>query len=184
MDKNIKKMVYKTGIDKNSDNYTTFKSDWESIAHFIPKDKVIWEPFYCDGTSGKYLTELGFNVIHKNEDFFQNNHGDIIVSNPPFSNRKQILQKIVELDKPFILIVPIETIQAQYYLDLFANNNDKPQIIIPKKRMNFTKIVSSSSSIKQSSMIVCVFLCWKMNLEQDITYLSTKPKLKINITKK
>ena len=32
--------------DKNSDNYITNKQDWERIKEYIPKDKVIWSPFY------------------------------------------------------------------------------------------------------------------------------------------
>ena len=32
--------------------------------------KVIYEAFYGDGKSGKYLEELGHNVIHEKIDFF------------------------------------------------------------------------------------------------------------------
>lgn len=53
------------------DDYMTPQYAWEQIQHIIPKDKVIWECFYGDGTSGKYLEELGFNVIHQNIDFFE-----------------------------------------------------------------------------------------------------------------
>jgi len=34
------------------DDYMTPKYAWENIKHFIPKDKVIWEAFWGDGTSG------------------------------------------------------------------------------------------------------------------------------------
>lgn len=53
------------------DDYMTPKSAWENIKHIIPKDKQIWEAFYGDGASGKYLSELGFNVIHEEVDFFE-----------------------------------------------------------------------------------------------------------------
>jgi hypothetical protein len=60
----------------------TPKSAWESVAHLIPRDKVIYEAFYGDGTSGRHLRELGFNVILEPIDFFKNTHlGDLIVSN-------------------------------------------------------------------------------------------------------
>jgi hypothetical protein len=42
----------------------TPKYAWENIKDLIPKNKIIWEPFYGDGKSGDYLKELGFNVIH------------------------------------------------------------------------------------------------------------------------
>ena len=58
-------------LDIDND-YMTPKYAWENIAHLIPKDKVIWEAFYGNGDSGKYLTELGFNTIHEPVDFFEN----------------------------------------------------------------------------------------------------------------
>ena len=67
------------------DDYMTPKSAWENIKDFIPKDKEIWEAFYGDGESGKYLTDLGFKTIHENIDFFENDKGEIVVSNPPFA---------------------------------------------------------------------------------------------------
>jgi len=73
----------------------TPKYAWENIQHLIiPKDKLIWEAFYRDGsTSGQqHLKELGFDVIHKTVDFFQHNLGEIVVSNPPFSKCKEVMK--------------------------------------------------------------------------------------------
>ena len=78
------------------DDYMTPKYAWENIQQYIPKDKIIWEAFMGDGKSGKYLEELGFNVIHNDNDFFENNEGDIVVSNPPFSKSKDILNRLKE----------------------------------------------------------------------------------------
>ena len=65
------------------DDWMTPKSAWEDIAEYIPKDKAIWEAFYGDGKSGNILTELGFkDVIHQEIDFFENDLGEIVVSNP------------------------------------------------------------------------------------------------------
>ena len=87
------------------DDYMTPKSAWDNIKHIIPQDKVIWEPFYGDGTSGNHLKELGFNVIHDDLDFFLNNLGEIVVSNPPFTKIPEILKRLIEINKPFILIM-------------------------------------------------------------------------------
>ena len=56
--------------DKDSDNYATDKSGWEKIEQFIPKDKLIWSPFYCDGKQKEYFKEMGYNIIHEDKDFF------------------------------------------------------------------------------------------------------------------
>ena len=82
------------------DDYMTPKYAWENIKEYIPTDKVIWEAFYGDGNSGNYLTEMGFNVIHKEVDFFTNDLGEIVVSNPPFSQAKNVMNRMLELDKP------------------------------------------------------------------------------------
>ena len=53
------------------DDYMTPKYAWENIIDYIPKDKVIWEPFFGDGQSGEDLKSLGFEVIHEPEDFLR-----------------------------------------------------------------------------------------------------------------
>ena len=124
------------------DDYMTPKYAWENIKHLIPKDKQIWEAFYGDGKSGTYLKELGFNVIHEPVDFFENNLGDIIVSNPPFSKSKEVLNRLKELDKPFILILPSSKINTQYIRENYKNQG--LQIIIPRKRIHFEKLVDGN----------------------------------------
>ena len=121
------------------DDYMTPKYAWEAIKNFIPKNKIIWESFYGDGTSGKYLSELGFEVIHKEVDFFENNLGDIVISNPPFSDTKNIIKRLKELNKPFILILPTSKIMNSYFREFQKDNKFPLQIIIPRKRIQFKK---------------------------------------------
>ena len=74
---------FHTKTFSNHDDYMTPLSAWENIKDFIPKDKIIWEAFYGDGLSGNHLTKLGFNVIHEEIDFFENdnNHSKIEYEN-------------------------------------------------------------------------------------------------------
>lgn len=150
------------------DDYMTPKYAWEDIKDFIPHDKVIWEAFYGDGNSGTILEELGFNVIHAQEDFFACNNGDIVVSNPPFTKTKEVLTRLVELDKPFILILPSSKINTQYVRKIFKDKEDKLQIIIPKKRIQFIK---DGNNLQNSCNFDCFYYCWKINLERDIIWL-------------
>ena len=155
------------------DDYMTPKYAWENIKQYIPKDKVIWESFYGDGKSGKYLKELGFNVIHEEIDFFTENRGDIVVSNPPFSKSKEVLTRMKELNKPFILIMPSSKINTQYVRNLFKDTEDKLQIIIPRKRIHFEKQVDGKipENWKNACNFDCFYYCWKMRLERDIIWL-------------
>jgi len=151
------------------DDYMTPKHAWEDIKEYIPADKVIWEAFYGDGKSGTLLQELGYNVIHQPVDFFENDLGDIIVSNPPFSKIKEVVKRLIELDKPFIMLLPSSKINTGY----FRVFKDKGlQIIIPKKRINFEKLVNGKKTEKKSSCnFDCFYYCYKMNLANDIVWL-------------
>lgn len=152
-----------------NDDYMTPKSAWKDIQHLIPKDKVIWECFWGDSTSGKNLESLGFQVIHKPVDFFNNNLGDILVSNCPFSKKKQVFTRLKELEKPFVMICPSSMINTQYIRKLFGFGEDnKLQIIIPKKRIQF--ITDGKSSIGRC-YFDCFYYCYKMNLPDDIIWL-------------
>jgi hypothetical protein len=156
------------------DDYMTPKYAWENIRHIIPKDKIIWEAFYGDGKSGKYLEELGFNVIHKPVDFFETDLGDVIVSNPPFSLSNKILTRLKELDKPFIIILPSSKINTQYVRNLFSNETEnRLQIIIPRKRIHFDKQINgiTPDGWKNACNFDCFYYCWKMGLLNDITWL-------------
>jgi len=152
------------------DDYMTPKSAWENIKQYIPKDKVIWEAFYGNGKSGDYLKELGFDVIHKPVDFFENNFGDIIVTNPPFSDIKNIMSKLLDLNKPFILILPSSKINTSYFR-IWKDKN--LQIIIPRSRIHFTKTINNEpiKDYKSSCNFDCFYYCYKMNLKNDITWL-------------
>ena len=147
------------------DDYMTPKYAWDNIKQYIPKDKVIWEAFMGDGKSGEYLTELGFNVIHNDNDFFESNEGDVLVSNPPFSLAKEIMPRLKELDKPFILIMPSSKINTQYFRENFKN---EIQIIIPRKRIQFIK---NGNELHGQCNFDCFYYCYKMNLPRDIIWL-------------
>jgi len=152
------------------DDYMIPKYAWENIKQYIPKDKIIWEAFYGDGNSGSYLEEMGYNVIHKPVDFFKNDLGDIIVSNPPFSKVKEILPRLKELDKPFIMIMPVSKLNTQYFRKYFMNDI---QIIIPRSRIHFLKLVDGKipEGFTNKCNFDCFYYCYKMNLERDIIWL-------------
>lgn len=152
------------------DDYMTPNYAWDNIKQFIPKDKVIWEAFYGDGKSGEHLKSLGFEVIHKPIDFFENDLGDIIISNPPFSNTKLIIERLVMIDKPFILLMSQSKLFTQYFRQMLKKNL---QLIIPKKRIQFVKLVDGKvpTNFKNSCNFDCLYYCYKMNLPNDIIYL-------------
>lgn len=98
------------------------------ILEFIPKDKVIWCPFDEDW-SAFYNTfiEHGYKVIRSSlvegQDFFEyepEEHWDILVSNPPFSKKDQVIARCYSFNKPFALLLPTNSLQGKRVrFDLF-----------------------------------------------------------------
>ena len=162
---------FHTKTFKKHDDYMTPKHAWEDIKQYIPKVKI-WEAFYGDGESGKYLTELGYDTIHEERDFFTEppDEWDMIVSNPPFSYSKEVMQKLLEYDKPFIMIMPSSKINTSYFR---AWKDKGIQIIIPRKRIHFVKLVDGKvpDKYKSSCNFDCFYYCYKINLPRDIIWL-------------
>ena len=159
----------KPQVEGKKNDYETPDNVWRDILEFIPKDKVIWCPFYCNGLAGNYLKKNGISVIHNEEDFFENNHGDICIDNPTyFSSQKkvvkrEIMKRLQELDKPFMLLVPAQTLQTKYYKKLFDKHT---QLIIPSFQYSFIQ-----NGVKARITSYTLWICWKMNFEKDINII-------------
>ena len=152
--------------DKDSDNYITNKEDWERIKHYIPKDKKIWSPFYCDGKQKQYFNDMGFDIIHEDRDFFSYTpEYDMVIDNPPFSKKKEILARLKELDKPFILIAPSMMLSYKYFQEDYKDI----QILIPYKRINFKHLNSDKKNY--SPPFASFYYCYKMNLPKDLIFI-------------
>ena len=146
----------------NDEYYTTLKI-WESIRDYIPKNKIIWECFYSPNSkSATHLRNLGFEVVWKDVDFFTNNYGDILVSNLPFSKKKEVLTRLKQLDKPFIMLFPTASIQTKFFKNLFEN--DKIQIILPTEKLHYE---GDSTHPCGASFYSC-FICYKMDFDKDM----------------
>ena len=128
---------------------------WE--IEFVNKNgyrPLIWLPFDTENSQYyKILKKEGFQVVrsHLNDDkdFFnyQPEKFDIIVSNPPFSQKLKIMERIIfDLKKPFILLMNIMCLNYQNVSNLFQCVNPKIQFIIPDKKVSFDGNTSSFSS--------------------------------------
>jgi hypothetical protein len=133
--------------DKTTDNYATDAGGWELIQGLHSKDKKIWAPFYCDGKQGEIFRDMGYDIYHKDKDFFsyEPDDYDMIVDNPPFSKFKEVCSRLKELDKPFILILFPKGVLVKWFQDLFA---EELQIIIPKKRPTFTHLTNGKKNTR------------------------------------
>ena len=101
----------------------------EPLLEFLPKDKVIWCPF-DEEWSAYYncLTEKGYTVVRSSlsegRDFFkyEPENWDILVSNPPFSKKDEVLKRAFSFEKPFALLLPVNSIQGKKRYKIFRND--------------------------------------------------------------
>tara|TARA_R100000951_G_scaffold110241_1_gene108067 strand:+ start:462 stop:962 length:501 start_codon:yes stop_codon:yes gene_type:complete len=151
------------------DEFYTLKKDWERIQEFIPKDKVIWEPFSNGEFEGvDYLKSICKEVKSNTGDFFTNNEGEVIITNPPFSIKKDVLIRLKELDKPFICILPTLSLQTKYMKKIFGGDL---QIIMPTCKIFFYKWINGEKKIYDKLSYYCCYVCYKMNLPRDIIFM-------------
>jgi hypothetical protein len=161
------------------DDYYTPKSAWENINHLIPKDKVIWEACMLNSHKSKspeYLEDLGHKVVHNKEWDILNNqpeHFDMIITNPPFETKikKQILQRLVEIDKPFIILLNTMNTFTKYMREIFKGKLNDLQIITPSTKINYEKLDYDTNELipTKNCSFYCIYLCYKMDLSpQDL----------------
>lgn len=85
----------------------------DSIIKHLPIGKIIWCPFDTEESNFvKELRKCGYTVEcshiqNKDQDFFNYEpfEWDIIVSNPPYSIRNNILKRAFSFNKPFALLM-------------------------------------------------------------------------------
>jgi len=111
--------------------------------------KTVYCPFDDkDSEYVRYFQSKGLNVIYGDIkdgfDFFEHEipaHVDLVVSNIPFSKKKQIFQKLFASGKPFCLLCNMMCINYQEIGHLFyeveRNTGIPVQFIIPDKKVSF-----------------------------------------------
>lgn len=102
------KVLYSPG--RNDECYTPGYAV-DPILKYIPEGAVVWCPF--DKESSEFYKKISKthevvrSHIHEGKDFYEYEpaHWDVIVSNPPFTNKRLIFEKAISFGKPFALLM-------------------------------------------------------------------------------
>lgn len=97
----------------HGDEYYTRQQDAEIIAdNLVQLPLRVWLPFNdANSVWPDVLTERGFDVITTDSDFFLTDPPSgvqCIISNPPFSKKREIMERIKALNLRFALILPFQ----------------------------------------------------------------------------
>ena len=114
---------------KGDETYTPLYA-CEPLMEFIPKGVTIWCPFDEEWSAFVQVFKRGGRLqvvashISEGKDFFEYEpeHWDIMISNPPFSKKDEVLRRAYELGKPFALLLPANSIQGKKRFEIFNND--------------------------------------------------------------
>lgn len=139
------KVYYNQG---GGDEQYTPKYGVEILLPYIQhlKDKIIWCPFDKeDSQFVKVLSDNGFKVVYSHleygQDFFnyEPEKWDVIISNPPYKNKRSFWERALDLKKPFALLLPLN-ILSDSVINVTMREREREreiQLLIPNKRMRF-----------------------------------------------
>lgn len=138
----------------NNRKYAT-DDEWyttkEDVQYFIDnakidKTKTIWCPF--DIETSNFVTVFranGYNVISSHiwdgQDFYEYTptaHWDIIISNPPFSGKHKLVERLLSFGKPWALLFGVQALNSEKFYNVLQKCK-RLQYIHLKKRMRFTR---------------------------------------------
>lgn len=143
------------------------------IVKYLPKDKIIWCPF--DKEDSEFvitLSEQGYKVIKSHidegKDFYtyEPKEWDIIVSNPPFTNKRKIFERALSFNKPFALIMSNTWFNDSAPKQLFMKKD--LQLLMFDKRIKFLNNGIVNNKITFSSSYYCYDLLPKQIIMENL----------------
>lgn len=143
----------------------------------LPEHWTIWEPAAGEGYITQRLRKMGRKVVESDiltgHNFFDlkrppgGTYYDAIVTNPPYSIKYDWLERCYDLETPFALLLPLETLGAGRAQRLFRS---KPvRLILFDRRVNFK--MPNVGWAKSSAQFPVAWFCYRMDLPQDINYV-------------
>jgi hypothetical protein len=144
------------------------------ILKYIPKNAIVWCPF--DTKDSEFVKEISKTntVIHSHIDdgldFFEYepNNWDIIVSNPPFKNKRKFFERALSFGKPFALLMTNTWLNDKYSKFVFYEANRDMQLLMFDKRIKFVKNGEIENKITFSSSYFCCDLLPKQIIIEEI----------------
>jgi hypothetical protein len=160
-----KKVLYSNG---GGDEAYTPAYGVTPILKYIPQNVKVWCPFdTIDSEFVKQISkqnEVVFTHLKYNQDFltYEPENWDVIVSNPPFTNKRKFFERALSFEKPFALIMTNTWLNDSAPKQLFKDKD--LQLLMFDKRMKFITEGRPNDKITFSSS----YYCWNFLPKQII----------------
>jgi hypothetical protein len=162
-----KDILYPKG---NNDECYTPANGVKPILEFIPKDKTIWCPF--DTEESEFVKQISktnkviYSHISIGQDFLNFEpefEWDMIVSNPPFTNKRAYFERALSFNKPFALIMSNTWLNDSAPKKLFKEK--ELQLLMFDKRMKFN---SPDGRTNNKITFSSSYYCWNFLPKQIV----------------
>jgi len=134
------------------------------VARANAANDVVWEPFAAPSdAAARVMRAEGVRVVSRTGDFFAVDTAPagttLIVSNPPFSRKREVLQRLVRdfADVPCVLVLPLATLGTAYFSALFGALRRPWQVVVPPARIRYCD--ARGAQVAGSPTFHSVFLC-------------------------
>lgn len=137
------------------------------ILEYLSTDKIVWCPFDKeDSAFVRLIQQNGNKVIYSHidngQDFYTYEppeNWDVIISNPPFTNKRKIFERALSFNKPFALIMSNTWLNDAAPVQVFTSAGKQMHLLLFDKRMRFkVNGVIQNKITFSSSYFCCDFL--------------------------
>lgn len=182
-------------VFQNRDFFQTPNYATKLLVPYIPKDiKIIWECACAVGKISTVLEESGYETLNSdikimwdNQDFVYNfitgvkgfmssKKFDCIITNPPFSLKKEFYKRCVEFDVPFALLIPAD--YSGWIIDAIKDGAEK---LIPSRRINFITPSGKTEETGGASNFHSMWLTKGFNLGKSEVFVDLTLEMKKDI---
>ena len=180
MDKELdsSKILYSSG---NNDECYTPDYAVEPILKYIPKDATVWCPF--DKEESQFVIQISKqnkvirSHLESGQDFFdyEPEEWDMIVSNPPFTDKRKFFERALSFNKPFALIMTNTWLNDSAPKQLFKDKD--LQLLMFDKRMKF---ISPDGRNNDKITFSSSYYCWNFLPKQIIMEELDVPPKKVS----
>lgn len=178
--------VYKDMRIARDECYTTYNEAEKMVRYIdqngiVSKSNTVWLPFDNEFSNiYKALTKYGYDVVMTNlengQDFYlyQPEQWDIIITNPPFSGRTKLMNRLMSFDKPFIILQATQMFNNQFAVNYLCEFSDDFKFILPRSRMSFLTFKEDENIIRSDrngASFYSFWLCYKTVLTKTFNQL-------------
>lgn len=131
------------------------------IIKYIPNNAIVWCPF--DTEESEFVKQINktnkvvYSHIDYGQDFFnyEPEKWDIMISNPPFTDKRKYFERALSFKKPFALLMTNAWLNDKYSKWVFKEADRDMQLLMFDKRIHFEQNGETKKKTAFSSSYYC-----------------------------